>query len=396
MLISRQLEHSLTDAKRICVVITARPSYARIKTALNAMQASKAIDLKIITTGSLLLNRYGAAVNIIERDGFEVSSRLHTVFEGENLITAPKSTAIQLLELTTELERIKPDAVVTIADRYETISTAIAASYMNIPLIHIQGGEVTGSIDEKVRHAVTKLADFHLVSTEEAKERVVKMGEDHDSVIVTGCPSIDLAKQALSGHCDLDEIMKQYTSVGEKFSTAEDYLVVMQHPVTTQYSDSLEQIMATLNAVYRTGKNVFCFWPNPDSGSDAISNGIRRFREQYELSNFAFFKNIQPNHFLQLLINSSCLVGNSSVGIRECSFLGVPVVNIGQRQQFRQRGSNVEDVVHDAEKILLAIHKQMLMGKHKQSFVYGDGNSGEKIAKAIASWRPCLKQAIRY
>lgn len=378
------------------MVITARPSYARIKTALSAMQASKEIDLEIIATGSLLLNRYGSAVDVIERDGFDVSGRLHTIFEGENLITAPKSTAIQLLELTTEFQRIKPDAVVTIADRYETISTAIAASYMNIPLIHIQGGEVTGSIDEKVRHAVTKLADFHLVSTEDAKERVVKMGEHEDSVVVTGCPSIDLAKQALNQDHDLDEIMSQYTSVGEKLPTSQDYLVMMQHPVTTQYDSSLDQIMATLNAVRRTGKNVFCFWPNPDSGSDAISNGIRRFREKNALTNFSFFKNIQPDHFLQLLIHSCCLVGNSSVGIRECSFLGVPVVNIGQRQQFRQRGFNVEDVEHDTEKIYSAIHKQLIIGKRERSFVYGDGSSGEQIANAIASWRPCLKQAIRY
>jgi UDP-hydrolysing UDP-N-acetyl-D-glucosamine 2-epimerase len=179
------------------VVITARPSYSRIKTALLAIKNNSNLELQLVVAASALLERYGSAVNYIEKDGFEITSKVFNVLEGENLTAAAKTTGIGILELSTVFDNLKPDMVVTIADRFETMATAIAATYMNIPLIHIQGGEVTGNIDEKVRHAITKLADYHFVASDGAKERVLKMGESEDSVFNTGCPSIDLAKNIL-------------------------------------------------------------------------------------------------------------------------------------------------------------------------------------------------------
>ena len=224
--------------KKICVVVTARPSYSRIKTALRAIDAHPELELQLVIAASALLERYGTAINYIEKDGFTVAAKVFNILEGENLTAQAKTTGLGILELSSVFERLNPDAVVTVADRFETMATAIAASYMNIPLVHIQGGEVTGNIDEKVRHAITKLADLHLVASEDARNRVIKMGENPEKVINTGCPSIDIAKEMISmSQLSFDPFQK-YGGVGSMIDIHDGYLVVMQHPVTTEYSDS--------------------------------------------------------------------------------------------------------------------------------------------------------------
>ncbi|MFT5386638.1 MAG: UDP-hydrolyzing UDP-N-acetyl-D-glucosamine 2-epimerase, partial [Saprospiraceae bacterium] len=288
------------------------------------------------------------------------------------------------------------DAVITIADRFETIATSIAAAYQNIPLIHLQGGEVTGNIDEKVRHANTKLADIHFVTSEDAKERVVKMGEDESYVYNTGCPSIDIASEVLkSPNLDFDPIEK-YGGVGGTFSASEDYVVVMQHPVTTEYNEAKNDVLKTLRVVDSLGIPTFWFWPNVDAGADGTSNGIRSYRENFNPRNIHFFKNMEPNDFLELLVNSKCLIGNSSAGIRECSFLGVPVVNIGTRQNRRLRGDNVIDVAYDEEAIKNAIELQLSHPKNTKSTIYGDGKSGKRIADILATIELRFHKTITY
>ena len=188
----------MTNKRKICVVITARPSYSRVRTALRAIQEHPGLQLQVVAAASALLDRYGKVVRFIEADGFHIDAQVYNVFEGENLVTSAKTTGMGLVEMPTVLDNLKPDIVVTIADRYETIATAIAAAYMNIPLAHIQGGEVTGNIDEKVRHAVTKLADYHLVATQKAAERVIRMGGTRPAWL--SVPSIDIAAECgLSG-----------------------------------------------------------------------------------------------------------------------------------------------------------------------------------------------------
>ena len=187
----------LVDKRKVCVVVTARPSYARVKTALQAIKEHSKLELQLVLAGSSLLDRYGNAAKIIEKDGFEVIEKIYNILEGETPSFMAKTTGLAIMELSTTFQNLKSDIVVTIADRFETIATSIAASYQNIPLAHIQGGEVTGNIDEKVRHANTKLADIHLVASEDARQRVLKMGEEPSSVFNTGCPSMDLAKEVL-------------------------------------------------------------------------------------------------------------------------------------------------------------------------------------------------------
>ena len=378
------------------MVITARPSYSRIKTALFAIKNNPNLELQLVVAASALLERYGSAVNYIEKDGFEISSKVFNVLEGENLTAAAKTTGIGILELSTVFDNLKPDMVVTIADRFETMATAIAATYMNIPLVHIQGGEVTGNIDEKVRHAITKLADYHLVASEGAKERVLKMGESEDSVFNTGCPSIDLAKNILENPTLNYNPYQKYGGVGTSPNLDKGYIVVMQHPVTTEYLDSRHHINETLFAIQNISLPVLWFWPNVDAGADGTSTGIRAFREKYKPQNIHFFKNMEGEDFLRLLVNSKCLIGNSSVGIRECAYLGVPVVNIGTRQNKRERGNNVIDVSYDKNEIEKAILNAIKNKKPENSKIYGDGNAGENIANLLETLPLKFHKTITY
>ncbi|MCL9805104.1 UDP-N-acetylglucosamine 2-epimerase [Flavobacterium amniphilum] len=383
--------------RKIAVVITARPSYSRIKTALIAIKEHPELELQLVVAASALLDRYGSAVNYIIQDGFDIAAKVFNVLEGENLTAAAKTTGIGILELSTVFDNLKPDIVVTIADRFETMATAIAASYMNIPLAHIQGGEVTGNIDEKVRHSITKLADYHFVASENAKERVIKLGENPDFVFNTGCPSIDLAKQVIEENNILPfDAYEKYGGVGAKPDLDKGYLVVMQHPVTNEYQDSRKHIESTLQAIHELNKPTLWFWPNVDAGADGTSTGIRAFREKYTLPNVHFFKNMEGKDFLYLLHNSDCLIGNSSVGIRECAYLGVPVVNIGSRQNRRDRGTNVVDVTYDVEAIKNAILDKIQDKERKSSPVYGGGNTGEIIAGLLEKLPLKFHKTIEY
>jgi UDP-hydrolysing UDP-N-acetyl-D-glucosamine 2-epimerase len=267
---------------------------------------------------------------------------------------------------------------------------------MNIPLVHIQGGEVTGNIDEKVRHAITKLADYHFVASESAKERVIRLGENPKMIFNTGCPSIDLAANVAESPAFNFDPIKKYGGVGNTINSEEDYLVVMQHPVTTEHAKSRLHVNETLTAIHELGMPTFWFWPNVDAGADGTSGGIRTFREKHPNSNIHFFKNMEPQDFLRLLVNSRCLIGNSSVGIRECAYLGVPVVNIGSRQNKRDRGCNVIDVDYYAHAIKTAIQTWLKRGGAESSSIYGGGNAGENIANLLIQLPLIFHKTIEY
>jgi UDP-hydrolysing UDP-N-acetyl-D-glucosamine 2-epimerase len=268
------------------------------------------------------------------------------------------STGLLTVQLGTVLAGLRPDCVVTIADRHETLATAIAASYQHIPLCHVQGGEVSGSIDDKVRNAVTQLADLHLVATEAARTRVARSFGGPD-IIVTGCPSIDLAAEALR----LGPVHRAD-------------VVVLQHPVTGEVEQAGAQMWETIQAC---GPDALYFWPGDEPGADDMSKELR-------LAGLHPVRNLEPVEFLRVLLGAKVLVGNSSVGIRECSFLGVPVVNVGTRQAGRERVQTVEDVPPIASQIKAAMARQMALGYCPTSTLYGDGKAGERIAKALMEW----------
>lgn len=384
-------------ARKVCVVVTARSSFSRILSALEANRRHPDLEQQLVVTASALLDRYGHALSVIEAHGFTVDRKVYTVVEGENLVTSAKSTGLALAELASVFDDLRPDLVVTIADRHETIATAIAASFLNIPLAHIQGGEITGSIDEKVRHAITKLADIHLVASETAAERVRRMGERADRIFVTGCPSIDLAKQALEAEPrDVGETVAAYGGVGAEIDLSQGYIVVLQHSVTTEFEAAYDHIRETLHAVSAGGWPALWFWPNVDAGADATSKAIRERRELGQLPNVHFYRNMKPLDILSVLINSRGIVGNSSVAIRECSFLGVPAINIGSRQVGRDRGRNVVDVGYDRREIAEGIAELFRDRPRPRDMIYGDGDAGRSIADVLAGCELSIDKMLTY
>ena len=296
-----------------------------------------------------------------------------------------KTVGIGLVELSNVFYKLQPDMAMVIADRFETISVSIAAAYQNIPLVHIQGGEITGSIDEKVRHANTKFADIHLVCNKKARETVIKLGEDPEFVFDTGCPSIDLAAGILESPALNFDPYKKYGGTGSMPNYKNGYVVVMQHPVTTEFDEAKFQTEETLEAIKDLKVPAFWFSPNADAGSDAVSHSIRHYKSNYDMSHVHFFDNMIPDDFLRLVYNAKCLIGNSSMGIRECSFLGVPVVNIGSRQSGRERGCNIIDVEYDKEQIIDAVNYWQNTQRPERSYVYGNGEAGKQMAEVLAT-----------
>lgn len=381
--------------RKICVVVTARPTYARVKSALAAILAHPDLELQLVAAASALLERYGRVIDVMRRDGFTIAAEAQMVLEDSRPLTQAKTTGLGMIELASVFERLRPDIVVTVADRYETLATAAAASYGNIPLAHLQGGEITGSIDEKVRHAITKLADLHFTSTQAAAERVIRMGERADRVWWTGCPSIDLAVPVHEAPAlDFDPIAA-YGGVGAPLDLSQGYLVCLQHPVTTEADAAGSQIAETVAAVQAVGLPVLWFWPNVDAGSDEAAKVLRRAREE-GTENIHWFRNMEPDHFLRLIVNSRCLIGNSSVAIREGAFLGVPAVNIGTRQQNRERGPNVIDVPPARAAIADAIRAQCRHGRYESDATYGDGQAGARIADLLADAPLEIEKQLTY
>jgi len=383
--------------RKICVVVHSRANYGRIKSVMRAINSHSDLELQLLVGSSALLYRFGSVIDIIREDGFKEDAVVHSILEGETPTTMAKSTGMAITELATHFENLKPDIVVTVADRFETLSTAVAASYMNISLAHSQGGEVTGSIDESVRHAITKLAHIHFPATERAKDYILRMGEERESVHLTGCPAIDLVAES-----DLalpNDLFKRASGVGDELTTKKDYIIVLQHPVTTEFGSGFKQIQETLKAAHKvskTGMQIVWLWPNVDAGADDISKGIRMFRDKEEAKNMHFYKNFTPEDYVLLLANARCIVGNSSSGLREGAFLGTPCVNIGTRQSGRERAVNVIDVKCDAFDIKTAIDRQLQNGRYKSSHLVGDGTAGNQIAEILASTELKIQKQISY
>lgn len=371
--------------KRILICITARPSYSRIRSVILALQAKSNVDVSVLASGSALLDRYGRVVDLIRADGIDVVEELYTFVEGNEAINMALTTAATISSTATVITRLAPDLVVTVADRHETLGTAIASSFCGMPLIHVQGGEVTGNIDERVRHAVTKLADIHVVANTDCEARIRQMGENSASIFVTGCPSLDIVHESLLIPVSIIKEAVENHGVGADVDVSEPFIVVLQHPETESYKESYNRMRKTLVAIERLDLPCLIFWPNVDAGADATSKAIRISREEGMLKNARYIKNLDGKLFLRLLKQSKCLIGNSSVGIRECSFMGVPVVNIGDRQLGRMQADNVRNSLWESNEIFDAIRSQIQHECYRSSNIYGDGMSGERIAELLSN-----------
>ena len=369
--------------KKICVVVASRANYGRVKYLMKAIENHPDLELQLIVGASTLLERFGKAINIIKSDGFRPLRSIHYVVEGETLVTQAKSTGLGIVELSSAFEDLKPDMVVTVADRFETMATAIAATYLNIPLVHLQGGEISGNIDDRVRHAITKLADLHFVASAMSAKRVIAMGEDPKTVFDYGCPAMDILF-----HEDLSidhDFIGRYFGVGSQIDWEKPYILMIQHPVTTSYGNGFREVSETLEAL-KLIPNIqkIVMWPNVDAGSDDISKGIRRFRELNMNEPISYYKNFSPEDYARVLNNAQCCVGNSSSFIREAAYLGVPSVIVGDRQNGREHGKNIVFAKYDKNDILGKITSQLKHGRFTSDKLFGDGKAGEKIASMLA------------
>jgi UDP-hydrolysing UDP-N-acetyl-D-glucosamine 2-epimerase len=371
--------------RKICVVIGSRANYSSIQSAMAAIKAHPDLQLQVVAGASAILDRYGTVADLVERDGFELAARVYMLIEGETLTTMAKSTGLGLLELPTLFERLRPDIVLTVGDRFETMATTLSAAYMNIPIAHTMGGEVSGTIDESIRHAVTKFAHIHFPASDDARERILKLGEREADVYLVGCPRVDLVARILASDpaSALAGLFEQ--GVGDALDLERPFVLVSQHPVTTEYGEGEKQIMTTLEAIRTIGIPAIVLWPNADAGSEDVARGIRKWRERGLSKNMHFFKNLPTATYIHLMARAACLVGNSSSGVREGAFIGTPVVNIGSRQDGRRRGHNVIDVPHDGAAIMAAMKSQVEHGRYERDPIYGDGKAGDRIAQILAT-----------
>lgn len=370
--------------RKICVVVASRANYGRVKYLMKAIQSHPDLVLQVIVGASTLLERFGKAINVIKADGFVPVRSIHYVIEGETLSTQAKSTGLGIVELSSAFEDLQPDMVVTVADRFETMATAIAATYLNIPLVHLQGGEVSGNIDDRVRHAITKLADIHFVATGLSAERVISMGENPRYVFNYGCPAMDiLANEDLSIS---NEQMANYLGVGRPIDWTRPYVLMVQHPVTTSYGRGFEEVSQTLRALKSIPDiQKVVMWPNVDAGSDDVSKGIRHFREFNMTEPIYYYKNFSPEDYARVLNNALCCVGNSSSFIREAAYLGVPTVIVGDRQQGREHGHNVVFANYDVKHIAAQVSAQVVHGRYTPDYLFGQGDAGKRIAAELAT-----------
>ena len=366
--------------RKICAVTGYRSDYTKLKSVLFAIEESSELELEVVVFGAHALGDYGNTVDSIENDQHNIITTLLTNIEGGNTVAMSKSVGLAVVELSSVLSVSKPDVVLIVGDRYEIMAAAIASAMNNIPIAHIQGGEVSGTIDEVIRHSITKLANIHFPSTELSKNRILQMGENPEFVYNVGCPAIDYIKG--KDYLSREEMLSDdwFKTLGLNFS--EDYLILMQHPVTTMKEDFSE----TLEAVQSLGIQTIMIYPNPDAGGDSIVKAERKFSEKYEDDSVIVgkYKNIDFDHYLNLLRHCRCLVGNSSSGIREAYVFNTPVVNIGSRQQDRERTANVVDVPCDRNAIENAALTQMNRTIVSDGFeLYGDGLASERIVSVL-------------
>lgn len=388
--------------KKICVFVGSRANYSSIKSAMTAIKNHSNLELQLIIGASAVLDRFGKVEDLIKADGFIPNFTFHNIVEGETPVTMAKSTGLGLMEAAMIFDNLKPDYLIVVGDRFEMMSVTIAAAYMNIRIAHTMGGEVTGTIDESIRHAITKFAHIHFPASEDAKQRILNLGEDSRFVYNVGCPRMDLVNEELRNNSSfsvLNGLFERFGGVGSSYIDMEKpYLLVSQHPVTTEFGNNRKQIEETLYALHELKIPTIMLWPNIDAGSDDISTGIRAYRERHKDSSewLRLYKNLPTQIYIHLMNTCACLIGNSSSGVREGATIGTPVVNIGTRQNKREMGRNVINTGYNRYEIKEAILKQLANGKYPKDNIYGVGNAGEQIANILATTAPEIQKTITY
>ncbi|XP_076869313.1 bifunctional UDP-N-acetylglucosamine 2-epimerase/N-acetylmannosamine kinase isoform X2 [Brachyhypopomus gauderio] len=367
---------------RVCVATCNRADYSKLAPIMFGLKAQPdRFELEVVVLGSHLIDDYGNTFRMIEQDDFDIGSKLHTIVRGEDEAAMVESVGLALVKLPDVLQRLAPDVLIVHGDRFDALALATAAALMNIRILHLEGGEVSGTIDDSIRHAISKLAHYHAVCTHSAERHLIAMCEDHSRILLAGCPSYD---KLLSAHKreDYNDIIKSWLGDHVK---EQDYIVALQHPVTTDIKNSIKIYDLMLDALISFNKRTLILFPNIDAGSKEMVRVMRR-KGVEQHPNFRAVKHVPFDQFIQLVAHAGCMVGNSSCGVREAGAFGTPVINLGTRQTGRETGENVLHV-RDADtqnKIYHALELQF--GKrYPCSKIYGDGNAVPRILKFLQS-----------
>ena len=352
--------------RKILLITERRADYSRFKPILNLIKEDKDLDYDLIVTGLHLKKEHGYTINEIKKDGFKIFSTFEMFNEKEDSGGAMvRSFSKALYEITYQIEKSNPDLILSGFDIAANFAIAIAGAHMNIPVTHIQGGEVTGTIDESIRHAMSKFSHYHFAANDDARKRLIKMGEIPCNVFDVGCPSIDAILQV----DDDPDILNKY-------NLNNDFYIMLQHPVTSEIDKSEFQIKETINAIIESDIEAIIVLPNNDAGYSKIMNKIKS-------SNLRYVDTLSIKDYVNLLKRSKGLIGNSSSGIHETSTFNIPTINIGTRQQGRLRSDNIIDVDYNKQQIIKAIKQsKKLLGKEFKK-IYGKGDSAKKIVDLL-------------
>lgn len=383
----------LTDRRKICVVLVDRANYGRLKPVMHAISSRPELELQTVAAGTMVLERFDQPVKIVRQDGFTVDGEIYIELEGSTPATMAKSVGFGVVEFASEFQRLKPDVALLIGDRYEALSAAIAAAYMNICIAHIQGGEVSGSIDESARHAISKFAHFHFPSTRRSADYLIRMGERPETILAIGCPSSDIARRL--DRALAPEVVNS-TGAGAEIDVTKPFLLVLFHPITTEYGGERAQMESLLAALDRLRIQTILLWPNIDAGADHISKAIRVFRVNRRPDWLRTLTNLAPEDYLRVLANAACAIGNSSSFVRDSGYFGTPVVLVGSRQDGRETDRSVTRVAPLAERIYEETVAQLKFGRYAPSALYGDGFVSGRIAQALGEIEPYAQKRLSY
>ena len=376
--------------KNISIYVGSRANYSSAFSIMKAIQNHPELHLSLVISGAAVLPRFGDIRELVKKDGFKADMETNSLIEGENPTTMSKSIGLCMIDYSNALEKLKPDYVIAIGDRFDVLPWVISAAMMNIPIAHTMGGERSGTIDESIRHAITKFSNIHFPANIDSAKRIENMGEDPKTIFVVGCPRIDFILNCLDKFnkgqiVPSQKVFELYKGVGNKFNLVEEsFLLVSFHPVTTEFGSNKKHIKEILKALNELKINTVMIWPNADAGSDEISKEIRVFREKFIPDWLHLFVNLPIEIYTQLMYQCKCMIGNSSSAIREGETIGVPAVNVGSRQNMRLKGKNIIDVEPNKAEIVEAIKRQIKHGKYPSENLYGSGGAGEKIAKIIS------------
>jgi UDP-N-acetylglucosamine 2-epimerase (non-hydrolysing)/GDP/UDP-N,N'-diacetylbacillosamine 2-epimerase (hydrolysing) len=363
--------------QKISITTGTRSEYGILRELIKEISKSKKLELYLLVTGMHLSKKFGYTINEIKKDKIPIHAKIKMIPSGNTPYDMSVSLGKGIVGFSKIFKKIKPDLNVVLGDRDEALASALAASHMNIPNAHIHGGEISQGIDEYNRHAITKISNIHFAATKKSKERIIKMGENRRNVILTGSPSIDEIK--MSKISSKHELEKKYL-----VDLDNPLFLLIQHSVTTEFEKSDLQIKMTLDALSKLKNQTIAILPNSDAGSEQIINQLRIFSKKCNF--LKVFPNLPRNDYLGFLRHCSALIGNSSSGLIEGSYLHTPVVNIGIRQLGREKDVNVIDVPIFSKSLILNALKKSLKKKNKKiknSSIYGTGNASKKIVQYL-------------